>query len=115
MNFELREWAKCREQAAILGNHIQSYKDTLGFINLDKETLQGYVAHITCILKECSVYMDKCNLTMPHGLWKYDSKDPTTHPSSVVFKYKDRMSRQQIRAYGEGFMIKPLPEKKEAA
>lgn len=115
MNFQLSVWNKYRSQAAILGKHIDSYKDDKGIIHLDRDSLEGYVAHITCILKECSNYMDKCGLTMPPGLWKYNVKDPTTQPSSVAFLYKDRMSKKQIRAYGAVFMSKPIPEPKEAA
>ena len=104
MSFNISVWNGYRNQAAILAHHIQCYKDALGFIKLDKDTLQGYVAHITCILKECSNYMDKCGLTMTPGLWKYNVKDPSTHPSSKSFLYKDYMSKKAIRAYGENFM-----------
>ena len=104
MNFHISVWNKYRNQAGILGTHIQSYKDALGIIHLDKDTLHDYIAHITCILKECSNYMDKCGLTMPSGLWKYDVKDPTTHPSNKLFLYKDCMSKQAIKKYGREFM-----------
>lgn len=104
MNFHISVWNKYRSEAGILGNHINSYKDRFGVINLDKDTLHGYIAHITCILKECSDYLDKCGLTMPPGLWKYNVKDPTTHPSSKSFLYKDRMSKRAIKGYGSEFM-----------
>ncbi len=104
MNFYLKEWYEYRSKSRLIGKHIQSYKDKTGTINLDKETLQGYIAHITCILKECTDYMDKCGLTVTPSLWKYNVKDPTTHPSSKLFLYKDRMSKKAIRAYGNGFM-----------
>jgi len=104
MNFHISVWNKYRSQASLLGQHIQSYKDKLGVIHLDKDTLHGYIAHITCILKECSDYMDKSCLTMPPGLWKYNVKDPITHPSSKLFLYKDRMSKKAIRSYGSEFM-----------
>jgi hypothetical protein len=113
MNFHLSVWNKHRSQALILGNHIQSYKDKNGIIKMDRDTLEGYIAHITCILKECSIYMDKCGLTRPTCLWKYDTKDPTTHPSSKAFLYKDRMSKQAIKAYGEGFMTEDVKEPKK--
>jgi hypothetical protein len=104
MNFHISFWNKYRSQAGILGTHIQSYKDALGVIHLDKDSLHGYIAHITCILKECSTYMDKCGLTMPPSLWKYNVKDPTTHPSSKLFLYKECMSKQAIKKYGSEFM-----------
>lgn len=104
MNFKISEWKKYRNQASVLGEHIQSYKDATGIINLDKDSLYGYIAHITAILKECSNFMDKCGLTMPPSLWKYNVKDPTTHPSSKLFLYKDRLSKKAIRAYGSEFM-----------
>ena len=105
MNFHISVWNKYRNQAGILGEHIGSYRDKkTRIINLDKETLGGYIAHITCILLECSDYMDKCGLTLPPALWKYDAKDPTTHPSSKLFLYKDRMSKKAIRSYGSEFM-----------
>lgn len=56
MNFHISVWNKYRDKAGILGTHIQSYKDALGVIHLDQDTLHGYIAHITCILKECSNY-----------------------------------------------------------
>ncbi len=118
MNFHISVWNKYRDNARILGDHIQSYKNDKGIILMDKESLEGNIAHITCILKECSNYMDKCGLTERAGLWEYKRDDPTTQPSSVAFLYKDRMTKQQIKAYGEGFMTEPLPEpkkKKEAA
>ena len=105
MNFHLSVWHKYRKQADIIGKHIASYQDKkTRVINLDKETLAGYIAHITCILLECSDYMEKCGLTLPPALWKYDAKDPTTHPSSKHFLYKDRMSKKAIRDYGSEFM-----------
>jgi hypothetical protein len=105
MNFNLKVWNKYRHQAAILGEHIGSYIDKkTKVINLDKEVLAGYVAHITCILLECSDYMDKCGLTLPPALWKYNVKDPTTHPSSKLFLYKDCMTNKAIKAYGFEFM-----------
>ncbi len=113
MNFDIKIWNEWRHQASILAEHILSYKDDKGILHIDKEQLQGYIAHITCILKECDNYMDKCNLTSMPGLWKYDAKDVTTHPSSIAFLYKDRMTKQQIRNYGEGFMSEPIPEPKE--
>ncbi len=105
MNFHISVWNKYRREADIIGRHIASYQDKkTRIINLDKEVLAGYIAHITCILLECSNYMDKCGLTMPPGLWKYNVKDPTTHPSNKLFLYKDRMSKKAIRSYGEEFM-----------
>jgi hypothetical protein len=115
MNFNINKWIKYRKQAETLGLHITSYKDDKGTIHMDKETLLGYIAHITSILKMCSNYMDKCNLTMPAPLWKYKVKDPTTQPSSVAFLYKEFMTPEAIQAYGEGFMSEPLPEPKKAA
>jgi hypothetical protein len=116
MNFSLGVWYKYRKQARILSDHINSYRDKkTKLINLEKEALAGYVAHITCILLECAHYMDKTGLTLPPALWKYVNDDPTTHPSSVAFKYKDLMTAKQIKAYGEGFMNDPLPKKKKAA
>lgn len=115
MNFTLNVWNKYRKQARVLSDHINSYRDRkTKVINLHKETLAGYIAHITCILLECSNYMDKTGLTLPPALWKYVNDDPTTHPSSVAFKYKDLMTAKQIKAYGEGFMSTPVSEKKAA-
>jgi len=91
MNFKISIWNKYRKQASLLGDHIQSFKDNKGFIKMDKKQLEGYIAHITCILKECSNYMDKCGLTVPSPLWKYKANDPTTHPSNKLFLYKDCM------------------------
>lgn len=105
MIFKLSVWNKYRHEAAILGEHIQSFKDGFKLINLDKDILQGYIAHITCILKESSTYMEKCGLTIPPPLWKYNVKDPTTHPSSSKFLYKKCMSEQEIRNYGNEFMV----------
>ncbi len=107
MNFHMTMWNKYIKEADVLGKHIQSHKTDNGLIAMEREALDGYIAHITCILKELSNYMDKCGLTMPSALWKYSPRDPTTHPSSVVFKYKDRMSAQAIKQYGEEFMTKP--------
>lgn len=105
MNFHISVWNKYREQANVLGKHIESYRDKKTLvINMDKEALTRYIAHITCILVECSEYMDKCGLTCQSPLWNYDIKDPTTHPSSKQFLYKDRMSKQAIKKYGLEFM-----------
>lgn len=105
MNFHLDMWNRYRRQAGILGEHIQSFKDNKGIIHMEKEQLAGYIAHITCILKECDDYMNKCGLTMPPALWKYNAKDPTTHPSSKLFLYKDCMTEFEIKAYGSEFMM----------
>lgn len=115
MNFYLSTWNRFRQQAGILAEHILKFKDDKGIIKMDKDQLEGYIAYITCILKECSNYMDKCGLTITPPMWKYSVKDPTTHPSSVAFLYKDRMTPEQIKAYGEGFMSEELPEPKKAA
>lgn len=104
MNFELKKWYEHRANASILGEYIQGSKDNNGIRHLERETLDGYVAHITCILKECSNYMDKCGLTMPAALWKYKHDDITTHPSNRKFKYEGLMNLEQIRAYGVDFM-----------
>jgi hypothetical protein len=116
MNFHLSVWDKYRREAGVIGNHIASYQDKkTRVIHLDKDALDGYVAHITCILLECSNYMDKCGLTRPSPLWKYNAKDPTTQPSSVAFKYKDRMTPAAIKKYDEGFMSEPIKETKKKA
>ena len=115
MKFSLNVWYQYRSKAAILGEHIQSYKDKKGIIRLEKETLEGYIAHITCLLKECSNYMEKCDLNSPSPLWKFKLKDPTTHPSSIAFLYKDKMTEKQIKEYGDKFMSLPLKEENEAA
>lgn len=112
MNFHMSVWHKYRKQASIIGNHIDSYKNNKGVILLEKKILEGYIQQITDILKECNEYMDKCGLTPTPILWKYNVKDPTTHPSNKAFIYKDRMTKQAIKAYGSGFMFDDLKEAK---
>lgn len=115
MRFHLSMWHKFKKDAEVFGAHIDSKRNKeTRLINLNKDTLDGYIAHITCILLECRQYMDKCGLTLRPPLWKYDVKDPTTQPSNVAFKYKHLMSKQAIKAYGEGFMAEPLPKAKKA-
>ncbi len=113
MKFSLNTWNKYRSRAGILAEHILSYKDKKGIIHLEKEILDGYIGHITFILKECSNYMEKCGLKVPDPLWKYIPKDPTTHPSNVSFLYKHTMTKEQIVAYGPKFMSSSLKEIKE--
>jgi hypothetical protein len=113
MNFELNKWYLFRKQAAIIGNHIASFKDENGIIALEKEEVERYIADITAILKKSSKYLTKCGLTHRPSLWKYNVEDPTTQPSSIAFKYKSRMSKQEIKDYGIGFMSEPLPNPNE--
>jgi len=97
MNFHLSVWHKYRKQADIIGKHIASYQDKkTRVINLDKETLAGYIAHITCILLECSDYMEKCGLTLPPALWKYDAKDPTTLLLASYFCIRNACPSKQL-------------------
>jgi hypothetical protein len=114
MNFQFKTWHQYRKQSMFVGKHIAAFKDDTGAIHLEKKELEAYVAQITAILLECSEYMDKCGLTAAPPLWKYNSEDPNSQPSSVAFKYKDRMTKKQIKAYGKGFMMEPVPEPKKA-
>jgi alpha-glucosidase (family GH31 glycosyl hydrolase) len=118
MNFDIKIWSNFRKQAEIIGKHIASYKDDKGIIHMEKKDLESYIAHITVILKLCSDYMDKCGLTPPPPLWKYDDEDPTSLASSVAFIHKDKMSKKCIKAFGKTFMseeVKPKKEKKPKA
>ncbi len=118
MKFEIKTWHQYRKQASVIGKHIGSYKDDKGIIHLDKAVLQGYIQQITDILKECSDYMDKCGLTAPPALWKYDEEDPKSQASSIAFIHKDKMSKQCIKSFGKQFMseeVKPKKEKKPKA
>lgn len=105
MNFHINVWNKYRLKADVIGRHISSCQDKkTRVINLDKDVLSSYVKEISCILLECSNYMDKCGLTMIPGLWKYNPQDPTTHPSSKKFLYKNRICKKVMRSYGKEFM-----------
>lgn len=113
LKFDIRTYNQYRKQAHVIGKHLRRFKNDDGVIDMDKETLAFYIGQITAILKECSNYLDKCGLTMPPPLWKYDVEDPKTQPSSVAFAYKDRMTKKAIKAFGKDFMSKPLKPKKE--
>ena len=110
--FDLHIWNNYRMKAQRIGEKIDSFKDSSGVIHLKKEVLQDYIAQITDILQDCSIYMDKCKKFLPSALWTYNNKQDTTHPSNVKFMFKDKMTAELIYKYGENFMQEVTKEKK---
>ena len=48
---------------------------------------ENFITQITAVLARSSAYLDSRGVPMPKPLWKYDSDDPTTWPSSPHFAY----------------------------
>ncbi len=111
MNFDIKVWSKYRNEATVIGNHIASHKDHNGFIIMKKADFKEYIQQITDILKECSNYMDKCGMTPPAPLWKYNPDDTETHPSHPAFKHKDKMTKEAINRYNRSAVIKFMSAK----
>lgn len=103
MKFDINIWNKYRDDVKIVGNHLEIYKDSYGYIN-EREGSRMCLEKITNILKNCSDYMNKTELKTPDPLWEYNIEDPTTHPSSKSFLYKDLMSKKAVNNYGRQFM-----------
>jgi hypothetical protein len=104
-----------RKQAQMITGIIASFKDKNGTLDFNNEELKSYFDDISAILKKSNKYLKQCGLTQKPPLWKYNPEDPTTHASSVAFKYKHKMSRFQIKMYGKDFMSEPVPEDKKEA
>ncbi len=92
MKFDIKVWLKYRKKAQAIGDYLDACRNKKGIIQLEKDKLALYISQITDILKRCSDYMDKCGMVMPKPLWRFDLKDPTTHLSSPIFVYADRLS-----------------------
>lgn len=93
MQFSIYKWNKYRLKAKEVGLLLDEIKaKNGGKVNMKDETVLDHLDAITGILYECSNYMNKCGLSMPATLWRYDSKDETTHIScKEKFAYKELM------------------------
>lgn len=110
MIFNISIWHEYRKKAAMIGKYIDSFKDDKKVIHMKKHALETSIKKITDILKECSEYMDKCGVTLPGALWKYDPKVQLTHASNENFAFKDRMTEKEINRYGDDFMSHPFEQ-----
>lgn len=93
MKFKLREWKRFYETTIELGRLLKNSKpDKDG--NSPKSPLHAVTQanieiEIKRITKNCSGYLDSCNLPMPAPLWVYKADDEKTWPSSKHFAYNE--------------------------
>jgi hypothetical protein len=102
-------WRKNYNEVKKIGNFIKdSSLDVDGLHKLPLITMhQKSVLHsrIKKLQKSSNFYLTKLKLIPILPLWHYDEYDVTTHACHKEFKYKDKMIKEAIDAYGKGFMI----------
>ena len=88
MQFNINLWRKQYDRVNDLGKLLKSYKDqpTAG-----REDVSHLARLVDDCLKSANGYLDDCGMPRAPVLWQYIPEDPTTHASSPLFMYQERL------------------------